>query len=70
METVVCLFKKEEVRSQQMGVNFSFLIPGFSGSGNDLRIVLSPEAASALMKDMRVVAKAQSIEASQKSGRN
>ena len=62
METVICLLKKEDVHSQQMGLNFSFVIPGFSGPGNDLRIVLSAVACAELVQDMNSIAKAQMIE--------
>jgi hypothetical protein len=66
VETIVVLQSKEDIHSQQMGENFSFVIPGFSGSGNDLRIVLSLEAQQELLKDIAGVNKAKAIESAQR----
>ncbi len=70
METLIVLQKREEVHAQQMGENFTFLIPGFSGPGNDLRIVLSPDAQDELHKDLVLVAKARAIESGAKTNQN
>ena len=70
METLVVLTKKEEVHAQQMGDTFTFLIPGFGGPGNDLRVVLAPEAQDEMLKDMILVAKARTIEAGAKREHN
>jgi hypothetical protein len=66
VETVIVLQKKEDVHSQQMGENFSFVITNFSGPGNDLRIVLTLEAQQELLKDISVVNMAKAIESAQR----
>lgn len=63
METLVVLQSEKDVHAQQLGNNFSFLIPGFSGPGNDLRIVLTGAAQQELLKDMHKVQQAQLLEA-------
>ena len=61
METVICLQHKEDVHSQPMGDNYSILIPGFSGPGNDLRLVLTPEATAEVIRDMRAIETAREL---------
>ncbi len=67
METIVCLQKKEEVHSQAIGDNYSLVIPGFSGSGNDLRIILTPEAQAELVADIARVKEAHRIHTESKT---
>ncbi len=70
METLVVLLTKEEIHAQQMNENFTLLIPGFSGPGNDLRIVLSPAAQEEVAKDLALVARARAIETASQSQSN
>jgi len=62
METVICLTKAEDVHSQQMGAQFSFIIPSYVSPGHDLRIVLSLEAQQALLRDMVLTNQAKAIQ--------
>ena len=62
METIICLLKPEEIASQQMGRNYSLLVKGFSGPGNDLRLVLAPEAAQEVVNDIQKILTAAAVQ--------
>jgi len=38
-----------------MGKNYSLVVPGFGGKGNDLRLVLGPEAAKEVAADIQKI---------------
>lgn len=52
-----------------MGRNYSLLVKGFGGPGNDLRLVLAPEAAQEVVNDIQKIltAAAVQVEAAPKS---
>lgn len=46
-----------------MGNNYSLVIPGFGGQGNDLRLVFGPEAAREVVRDIQKILTAASVQA-------
>ena len=45
-----------------MGRNYSLLVKGFSGPGNDLRLVLAPEAAQEVVNDIQKILTAAAVQ--------
>lgn len=62
METIIFIHNAKEVVSQQMGKNYSLVIPNYSGPRNDLRIILTAEVCTEVIKDMRAVCKSVEIQ--------